>query len=117
MNYEQTLIDKVKIESFDGDTILLSVESFTVPEKKYMVTADFQSGTATCDCMDARCRSKMIDFLDKTGLGCKHLYAAEKFLAFIGTAITKYRESKDRDTVQCQHEKDAVPNHDAGEIR
>lgn len=84
----------MKIESFDGDTIILSVESFTVPDKKYMVTADFQSGTATCDCMDARCRSKIIDFLDRTGLPCKHLTAAEKYLAFVADAIGKYRNKE-----------------------
>lgn len=69
-------MNKVHIEEFDGDDIILSVDSFTVPDKKYMVVASFQSGTARCDCMDAICRGKIVDFTDGTGFPCKHLRAA-----------------------------------------
>lgn len=75
-SWEQTLLDKVTVEAFDGDELILSVESFTTPDLKYMVVADFQSGTARCDCMDAKCRSKIVDFTDGTGLPCKHLRVA-----------------------------------------
>ena len=79
-SWEQTLLDKVSVEAFDGDEIILSVESLTTPNLKYMIVASFQSGTARCDCMDARCRSKIIDFTDGTGFYCKHLKLASVIL-------------------------------------
>lgn len=71
-SWEQTLLDKVQVEAFDGDVLILSVESFTQPDVKYMVTADFATGLVKCDCPDARCRSKLMDFTDGLGNSCKH---------------------------------------------
>lgn len=70
-------MDKVDIEGFDGDDVILSVESFTTPDLKYMVVADFGTGVIkSCTCMDAICRGKIMDFTDGTGIPCKHMRAA-----------------------------------------
>ena len=71
------------------DYVILSVDSFTVPDKKYMVTAWFDSGIATCDCMDSITRKKMIDFTDGRGPSCKHLRAATLWLRPIYEAALK----------------------------
>lgn len=93
--YEQVLMDKVSIEGFDGDEIILSVKSFTVPDLAYMVVANFQSGTAKCDCPDGQYRRKIIDFTDGTGFPCKHLRAASLVLKpFYEAAIKGILEVK-----------------------
>lgn len=76
IHWEDLLRSKVELQAFDGDEIILSVESFTTPGVKYMVTADFRSGVVRCDCPDARCRAKMMDFTDGLGNSCKHERAA-----------------------------------------
>lgn len=76
MTYEESLTEKVHIEHIEmPEYILLSVDSFTTPDVKYMVTADFTSGLLKCDCWDARGRHKIMDFTDGTGFPCKHMRA------------------------------------------
>lgn len=93
-NEDRTLIEGVEVEALDGDSVILSVRSFTDKTKRYMVTADFQSGTVRCDCPDAMYRSKIGDFTDETGFMCKHMRRASKYLAILSSALRLFKESK-----------------------
>lgn len=76
-SFEESLIEKVHIEHIEWpDEIIFSVDSFTTPDQKYMVTANFKSGVTTCSCMDSVCRGKIMDFTDGRGYSCKHMRAA-----------------------------------------
>lgn len=91
---DRTLIEGVDVEAIDGDHVILSVRSFTDPEKRYMVTADFSSGIVRCECPDAVYRSKLMDFTDETGFYCKHMKRAAKYLTVLSGALRLFKESK-----------------------
>lgn len=91
---DRTLIQGVEVEALDADVVILSVRSFTDPNRKYMVTADFQSGIVRCDCPDAVYRSKIMDFTDDTGFSCRHMKRASVYLRVLSSALRLFKESK-----------------------
>lgn len=76
----ELLADRVDIEAFDGDILILSVRSFSDPALKYQIDANFATGLAVCYCPDGRCRERWIDFTDGTGRPCKHLLLARFYI-------------------------------------
>jgi hypothetical protein len=85
----ELLADRVDIEAFDGDVLILSVRSFSDPAVKYQVDADFATGIARCYCPDGRIRDRWVDFTDGSGNPCKHLLLARFFIKPIYDAALK----------------------------
>lgn len=64
---------RIEFEGRDGDCLLFSTKSWTRPGIVHHITADFASGTITCNCENGRINHRMIDILTGKGDPCKHL--------------------------------------------
>lgn len=66
---------RISYEGRDCDCLLFSSESWTRPDSGIVhhITADFASGTITCNCEDGRMHHKIIDIITGSGTSCKHL--------------------------------------------